>query len=70
MSITTGRYPKGLDPGRSVVHAYRAIQMVNQRLEKIETSIGDGLLAAVFTLSFREVTQHAWLTHASGSRVD
>lgn len=71
MSISTGRYPKGLDPGRSDVHAYRAMKMVNRRLQNIETGIGDGVLAAVFTLSFREVhllLPSAWsiLTRTSG----
>lgn len=51
-------------------HTYNAVKMVNQRLAVAQEQLSDGLLAAVFVLSFGEVSTRCTATHFSISAVN
>ncbi|KAK5997683.1 hypothetical protein PT974_00038 [Cladobotryum mycophilum] len=56
----------GLPPD---IHIYRAIKLINRRLEDPSTALSDGILGAVFTLAFNERlagNEQAWNIHVEG----
>ena len=51
----------------SDIHTYRAIKIINERMNHVAGCLTDGILGAVFTLSFSEVDQAFNLHHINSS---